>query len=301
MPDHDQLARQFESFRPYLTDVAYRMLGSRAEAEDAVQDTWIRLSRADAAGVEKLSAWLTTVVSRVCLNVLRSRAARAEDPVGVRLPDPVVECEQVAGPEDEVVLSDSVSLALLVVLDALAPAERVAFVLHDMFHLPFEEIAPVIGRSVVAARKLASRGRQRVRQARGTGPCGRPVAAHRELVDAFLAAARGGDLGRLVSLLDPDAELHADGGRMLASATAVIRGAGPVAERAALFRRPGVTVTPVLVNGTAGALIDQGGVPVSVMAFSIEGSRITAIHILLDPERLAAIDFAACTVQGGNR
>ncbi|MEU6916033.1 RNA polymerase sigma factor SigJ [Streptomyces olindensis] len=292
MQEHDRLAERFEHLRPHLRTVAYRMLGSHAEAEDAVQDTWIRLSRSDAGEVENLPAWLTTVISRVCLNVLRSRAARPEDPVGVHLPDPVVVREPSHGPEDEAVLSDSVSLALLIVLDTLAPAERVAFVLHDMFHLTFDEIAAVVGRTTVATRQLASRARRRVQGAHETDSAG-DHATRRVLVDAFFAAARGGDLDGLVAVLDPDVELRADGGLALASASAVIHGAGPVAERAALFRRPDVTVTPVLVNGTPGVLVDRDGVPVSVMGFAVRRNRISQIQILLDPERLAAIDFGA--------
>lgn len=294
MHDDDRLADRFESLRPRLRNVAYRMLGSHAEAEDAVQETWIRLSRSDADAVDNLPAWLTTVISRICLNTLRSRAARPEDPVGVHLPDPVIGPEPSHGPEDEALLTDSVSLALLIVLDALAPAERVAFVLHDMFHLTFDEIAAVIGRTTVATRQLASRARRRVKHAREADSCG-DFATRRMLVDAFFAAARNGDLDGLVSVLDPDVELCADGGPALASATAAIRGARLVAERAALFRQPGVTVTAVLVNGSPGVLVDRGGVPVSVMGFAVREDRIAQIQILLDPERLAAIDFAAFT------
>jgi RNA polymerase sigma factor (sigma-70 family) len=299
--DHEGLADRFERSRPYLRTVAHRILGSHAEAEDAVQETWIRLSRTDVDEVDNLAAWLTTVVSRICLNVLRSRAARPEDPVGVHLPDPVVGREPSATPEDEALLSDSVSLALLIVLDLLAPAERVAFVLHDLFELTFDEIAPVVGRSTVATRKLASRARRRVRDAQLAAP-GTPstpvsssgdLVASRQLVDAFFAAARNGDLDGLVAVLDPQVELYADGGRALASATAVLRGAGPVARRAALFRQPGVTVHAVLVNGTPGALVRRGNEPVSVMGFAVERGRIVQIQILLDPERLARIDFAA--------
>lgn len=294
MPDHDLLAEEFEQFRPQLRTVAYRMLGSHAEAEDAVQETWIRLSRGNTAEVENLAAWLTTVVSRICLNVLRSRTVRREDAVGLRLPDPVVEHDQPSSPEEEAVLSDSVSLALLIVLDTLAPAERVAFVLHDTFHLTFDEIAPVVGRTSVAVRKLASRARQRVRDSPGTG-AGDDFATRRSVVDAFFAAAREGDLDRLVAVLDPDTEFRADGGLALASASAVIRGAAKVAQRAALFRQPGVVVVPVLVNGVPGALVHRDGAPVSVMDFAIEGGRISRIHVLLDPERLTSVDFASFT------
>ncbi|MET8182341.1 sigma-70 family RNA polymerase sigma factor [Streptomyces sp. NPDC005336] len=292
MHEHDRLAQQFEHFRPHLKTVAYRMLSSHAEAEDAVQETWIRLSRSRTGEVENLAAWLTTVIGRICLNALRSRAARPEDPVGVHLPDPVVGHEPSHGPEDEALLSDSVSLALLIVLDALTPAERVAFVLHDMFHLTFDEIATVVGRTTVATRQLASRARRRVQGAHEVDSGG-DFATRRMLVDAFFAAARNGDLDRLVAVLDPDVELRADGGPVLSSASAKIHGARLVSERAALFRQPGVTVTAVLVNGTPGVLVDREGVPVSVMGFAVRQDRITQIQILLDPERLAAIDFEA--------
>ncbi len=292
MPDHDRLAEQFELSRPRLRKVAYRMLGSHAEADDAVQEAWIRLSRTESDEVESLPAWLTTVVSRICLNVLRARGNRAENLVGLRLPDPVIEHEQASNPEDEAILSDSVGLALLIVLDTLSPAERIVFVLHDTFHLTFDEIGTVIGRSTVATRQVASRARRRVQGAR-TGSVNGDFASRRLLVDAFYAAARGGDLDALVALLDPDVELRADGGRVLASASAVVRGALSTAQRAALFRQPGITVYSVLVNGTPGALVEREGKPVSVMGFTIEQNRIVQIQILLDPDRLASIDFAA--------
>ncbi|MFB7124538.1 MULTISPECIES: sigma-70 family RNA polymerase sigma factor [Streptomycetaceae] len=294
MPDHDRLAEQFERHRPHMRAVAYRMLGSHAESEDAVQETWIRLSRSDADEVANLAGWLTTVIGRICLNILRSRAARPEDPVGVHLPDVVVGQEPSNGPEDEALLSDSVSLALLIVLDTLAPAERVSFVLHDMFHLPFDEIAAVVGKTPAAARKLASRGRRRVQEER-EADSGGDFATRRTLVNAFFAAARDGDLDGLVAVLDPDVELRADGGPALAAATASIRGARPVAGRASLFRQGGVAVFPVLVNGVPGALVTRDGAPTSVMGFSVRGGRITRIQILLDPERVGAVDFAAFT------
>lgn len=294
MHDDDRLAEQFEDCRPHLRNIAYRMLGSHAEAEDAVQEGWIRLSRSNADELDNLTAWLTTVISRICLNTLRSRAARPEDPVGVHLPDPVIGQEPSQSPEDEALLNDSVSLALLIVLDTLGPAERVAFVLHDLFHLTFDEIAAVIGRTTVATRKLASRARSRVKEAREKDSC-RDVATRRLLVNAFFAAARNGDLDGLVTVLDPDVELRADGGSALASATAAIRGHRLVAERAALFRQPDVTVAPVLVNGSPGVLVHRDGAPVSVMGFAVREERISQIQILLDPERLAAIDFAAFT------
>lgn len=292
MHHSDQLAETFEHFRPRLKSVAYRMLASHAEAEDAVQETWIRLSRSNANELENLHGWLTTVISRICLNVLRSRAAKPEEPVGVHLPDPVVEQEPSYGPEDAALLNDSVSLALLIVLDTLAPAERVAFVLHDMFHLTFDEVGTVIGRSTVASRQLASRARRRVQGSRESDSGG-DSKTRRVLVDAFFAAARHGDLDELVAVLDPDVELRADGGVALASATDVIRGVHPVAKRAALFRQPGVTVAAVLVNGSPGALVERDGEPVSVMGFAVRQGRITQIQILLDPERLTEINFDA--------
>jgi RNA polymerase sigma-70 factor (ECF subfamily) len=294
VPDLDGLTEQFEQARPRLRTLAYRMLGSHAETEDAVQEAWIRLSRTDADELENLPAWLTTVVSRICLNMLRSRAARPEDPVGVHLPDPVLGREPSAGPEDEALLTDSVSLALLIVLDTLEPAERVAFVLHDMFHLTFDEIAAVVGRSTVAARQLASRARRRVR-GNPPGEIDGRFAVRRRVVDAFFAAAREGDLDGLVAVLDPDVELRADGGLALAAASGVVRGDRLVAQRAAMFRQPGVTVHAVLVNGSPGALVEREGKPVSVMGFTIERERIVQIQILLDPDRLSAIDFAAFT------
>lgn len=292
MTDDELLAEEFERFRPRLRALAYRMLSSHAEAEDAVQETWIRLSRPgrDQRNIDNLEAWLTTVAARVCLNLLRARAARPEDPVGARLPDPILEQERdpAAGPEHEAVLGDSVGLALLIVLDSLAPAERVAFVLHDLFRLTFDEIAPVVGRSSTATRQLASRARRRVRTAR-PDESGVDSATRRGLVSAFFAAARNGDFDELVALLDPDVVLRADGGALLSASTGVVRGAADVARRAVLFDRPGATVRAVLVNGSPGALLRQDGMPVSVMGFTIGGGKIRQINILLDPERLGAL------------
>ncbi len=292
MSENDRLAEQFELLRPRLRALAYRMLSSHAEAEDAVQETWIRLSRSGGAGVENLGAWLTTVIGRVSLNLLRARAARPEDPVGVHLPDPIVGHEPSAGPEDEALLSDSVSLALLIILDSLTPAERVAFVLHDMFHLTFDEIAPVLGRTTVATRQLASRARRRVHNAQ-PDEAKVDLAARRQLVDAFFAATRNGDLAALVKALDPEVVLRADGGAQLAAATAEVHGATDVANRAMLFNRAGAAVHAVLVNGSPGALVTQDGKPVSVMGFTVVRGRIGQIQILLDPTRLDALDLTA--------
>src|SRR5215217_6207500 len=228
MDENEWLAGRFEEHRPHLRAVAYRMLGSLTEADDAVQDTWLRLSRAGAGGVENLGGWLTTVVARVCLNMLRSRASRREEALGVHLPDPVVSPASAPQPDEEAVLADSVGLALLVVLDTLAPAERLAFVLHDMFQLPFEEIAPMVGRSPAAARQLASRARRRVRDAASPAP-DPDLARQRDVVDAFFRAARAGDFDGLVALLDPEVVLRADFGARRPAASRVTRGPAAVA------------------------------------------------------------------------
>jgi RNA polymerase sigma-70 factor (ECF subfamily) len=290
MDGDDWLTGQFEQHRPRLRRLCYRMLGSQAEADDALQDAWLRLAGTGSDDVQNPGGWLTTVVARVCLNRLRSRAARPEDPAGMRVPDPVISRE-VAGPGDEAVLADSVSLALLVVLDTLTPAERLAFVLHDLFDLPFEQIAALVDRSPAAARQLASRARRRVRGARAAGAHPDP-AAQRRVVDAFFAAARGGDLAELIAVLDPDALLRADGGAARPEVSALLRGAADVARRAAMFNQPAAAVHPVLVNGTAGAVVTGGaGQPVSVMAFTIADGRIIEIDILLDPVRLGRLDL----------
>ena len=233
MDENEWLADRFEDHRAHLRAVAYRMLGSLTEADDAVQDTWLRLSRSGADGVENLGGWLTTIVARVCLNMLRSRTTRREEALGVHLPDPVISPPGVFQPDEEAVLADSVGLALLVVLDTLSPAERLAFVLHDMFQLPFEEIAPMVGRSPTAARQLASRARRRVKGA--DLPAADPdLARQRDVVDAFFLAARGGDLDALVTLLDPDVVLRADFGARRPAASRVVRGAAAVARQAVL-------------------------------------------------------------------
>ncbi|MFI7071608.1 RNA polymerase sigma factor SigJ [Micromonospora sediminicola] len=282
----DTLAERFERQRPRLRAVAYRLLGSLAEAEDAVQETWLRLARADAGAIDNLDAWLTTVVARVSLNTLRSRAARREDPLDGHLPDPVVEPD--ADPARAAVLADTVGLALLVVLDTLTPTERLAFVLHDMFAVPFDEIGPLVDRSPAAARQLASRARRRVR---GQAPAPDPdLARQRAVVDAFLTAARDGDFDALIAVLHPDVVLRSDGGTARARHTTVLTGAPAVAAQATTFGRLSPYARPVLVNGAAGVLVSAGGRTLSVMAFTVVAGRIVAVDVIADPRRLAALD-----------
>src|ERR687890_2516140 len=264
MDEHDDwLVQRFEEHRSHLRAVAYRMLGSISEADDAVQEAWLRLSRSDTSGIENLGGWLTTVVGRVCLDMLRSRKSRREEPLGARLPEPILSREDGLDPEREALVADSVGLALLVVLETLSPAERLAFVLHDMFAVPFEEIGPMVGRSPTAARQLASRARRRVR---GEAPPPDPdLPRQREVVDAFFAAAREGDFDALVAVLDPDVVLRSDGGAARPDATRVVRGARAVAERALTFARLSPFVRPALVNGAAGVVVAPGGRAFSVM------------------------------------
>jgi RNA polymerase sigma-70 factor (ECF subfamily) len=286
------LADRFEEQRPHLKAVAYRMLGSLAEADDAIQEAWLRLSRSDDRGIDNLGGWLTTVVGRICLDMLRARKRRGEESLEARLPDPVISQEGGADPEQQALLADSVGLALLVVLESLSPAERLAFVLHDMFGLPFEEIAPIVDRTPGTAKKLASRARQRVRGA--TPPPDPDPADQRRVVDAFLTAARGGEFDTLLALLDPDVVLRADGG-VLAGGLRVIRGAADVAGQATTFHRMATAATtrPALVNGLAGLVNTIEGQPLSVMSFTVSDGRIAAIDILADPERLARLDLAS--------
>lgn len=288
MDEREFLAERFEGHRTHLKAVAYRMLGSLAEADDAVQEAWLKLSRSNAGDIENLGGWLTTVVGRVCLDMLRSRTSRREDPLEERLPDPVVS-SSASDPEYEALVADSVGLALLVVLQSLTPAERLAFVLHDTFGVPFEDIAPIVGRSPAAARQLASRARRRVR---GTAPDPeRDPARQRAVVEAFNAAANSGDFEALVAVLDPDVVLRADVGAVPGGWTQVA-GAENVAGQAISFRRttPG-QIMHALVNGTAGIVWFEGGRPQSVLAFTVVGDRVTAIDILADPDRLAALDL----------
>jgi RNA polymerase sigma factor (sigma-70 family) len=289
MGDSEFLAERFEEHRGHLRAVAYRMLGSLSEADDAVQEAWLRLSRSDPDTIENLRAWLTTVVARVSLNVLRSRRSRREEPLDVRVPEPIVSSADGLDPEHEALLADSVGLALLVVLETLAPAERLAFVLHDMFAVPFDEIAPMVGRTPTAARQLASRARRRVQGAATVPDADLP--RQREVVDAFFAAARGGDFDALVAVLDPDVVLRSDGGTRRPSATIEVRGAEAVAKRALTFARLSPYVRPALVNGVAGVVVAPRGVPFSVMGFTVVGDRIVAIDSLSDPERLRELDL----------
>jgi RNA polymerase sigma-70 factor (ECF subfamily) len=293
MDGRDWLAERFEAHRAHLRAVAYRMLGSLSEADDAVQETWLRLDRAGGGGVDNLGGWLTTVVARVCLDRLR---ARREQPVGVHLPEPVISRQDGVDPEQAALLAEGVGLALLVVLDTLAPAERLAFVLHDMFAVPFEQIAPLVGRSPAAARQLASRARRRVRAA-ATVPDA-DLGSQRAVVDAFLAAARGGDFGALLAVLDPDVVVRADRGAVPAGASREVRGAAAVAEAALAFARFVPAARPALVNGSAGLVVAPGGRPFSVLGFTVRGGRIVEIDILADPARLERLDLAVLDADG---
>jgi RNA polymerase sigma factor (sigma-70 family) len=281
------LAGQFEEQRPRLRAVAYRMLGSLSEADDAVQDAWLRLSRTDTSEVENLGAWLTTVVARVALNMLRSRNTRREQPLDVHVPDPIVDSADGTDPEHEALLADSVGLALLVVLETLTPPERLAFVLHDMFAVPFEQIATILDRSPEATRQLASRARRRVR---GSAPApDADLPAQWEVVDAFLAAAREGNFERLVAVLHPDVVLHADGG--LTGLSRRVEGAQAVAGQAIMWQRVGLDTRRALVNGGAGMVALRDGKPFSVMGCTIKDGKIAEMDILADPERLAQLDL----------
>lgn len=280
------LTERFESHRPHLRAVAQRMLGSEAEADDALQEAWLRIRDEDPAGVENTRAWLTTVVGRVCLNRLRARRARREVLTDFHVPDPVVTLSDDAGPEQEALLGDSVGLALLVVLDRLSPAERVAFVLHDAFSVPFADVAAILERSEAAAQQLASRARRRLRESPQPD---RDVARQRQVVDAFLAASRDGDFEALLAVLAPDVELRIDGGELRADASLLLRGAEAVARQTATYSGLYPHVRRALVNGAAGVVVAPGGQPFSVMAFTVAGGRIARIDALLDPERLAAL------------
>jgi RNA polymerase sigma factor (sigma-70 family) len=280
------LAERFEEQRPRLRAVAYRMLGSLSEAEDAVQEAWLRLSGAAYDEVDDLGAWLTTVVARISLNMLRSRKTRSE----THVPEPIIDRADAASPEHGALLASTVGLALLVVLETLEPAERVAFVLHDVFGMPFEEIAPIVERTPDAARQLASRGRRRV-QARNATPDA-DVAVQRSVVDAFRAAAADGDFQRLVAVLDPEVVLRAHGGAT-AGASIEVRGAEPVARRAQTFSRLDLQRRPALVNGAPGVVCMLEGKPFSVMAFTVRGGKIVEIDILRDPEGMSHLDLSA--------
>jgi RNA polymerase sigma factor (sigma-70 family) len=287
--ERDWLAQQFEDNRPRLRAVAYRMLGSVSEADDALQEAWLRLGRTDTGRIDNLPGWLTTVVARVSLDMLRSRKSRREQPLDVHVPEPIVGREDGSDPEQEALLADSVGLALLVVLERLAPPERLAFVLHDMFGVPFEQIAPIVDRSPAAARQLASRARRRVR---GAAPVpDADLSRQREVVDAFLAAARGGDFEALLQVLDPDVVIRVDAGTT--SRTREVRGARAVAEQALLFRTAGAPFArPALVNGTAGFVVIPRDRPVAVVGFTVTSGRIVEIDVLADPARLRQMDLA---------
>lgn len=290
MEEQVWLAERFDAHRTHLRAVAYRMLGSLSEADDAVQGTWMRLSRSDASSIDNMGGWLTTAVSRECIDMLRSRSSRREEPLGVHVPDPIVSRSDRIDPEYQALLADSVGLALLVVMETLTPSERVAFVLHDVFAVPFEEIALIVDRSPAAARQLASRARRRVREG-PTVPNG-DLARQREVVSVFLAAARGGDFEALVAVLDPDVVVRADAGRMPAPSME-IRGAEAVAEQAITFsRRFGRFAQQALVNGAAGVVATSSGQPLSVMGFIVRRGKIVAIDILADPERLRQLDLS---------
>jgi RNA polymerase sigma factor (sigma-70 family) len=285
MDERDWLAARFEQHRTRLRAVAYRMLGSLTDAEDAVQEAWLRLSRSRADEIEDLGAWLTTVVARLSLNMLRSRRSRREEPLGVHLPEPIVDRADGTDPEHEALLADAVGLALLVVLDTLSPAARLAFVLHDMFAVPFDEIARIVDRSPAATRQLASRARRRIQDERAVPDA--DMSTQRELLDAFLAAGRDGDFDRLVAILDPDVVLRAE----LPEGTREVRGAEQVARQALGYSRLGLEVRIALVNGTAGAVTTLDGELFSLGGFTVRDGRIVAIDILADPDRLRRLDL----------
>ena len=288
--DERWLEATFEENRAQLRAVAFRMLGSADDADDAVQDAWLRVSRTDTDEVENMAAWLTTVTARVCLNVLRTRKRRREEPF-VRVPDPVISNESGPDPEQATLLADSVGVALLVVLDSLTPTERLAFVLHDMFGVSFDQIAPMIDRSPVAARKLASRARDRVR---GEAPPPDPdLARQRQVVDAFFAASQDGDFEALVAVLHPNVVLRSDGGSARPQLNMLVRGSEPVARQALVSGRLAPFVRRVLVNGTPGALVAPHGTLQFVMAFTVTDDRIIALNVLADPVRLARLDLTA--------
>jgi RNA polymerase sigma-70 factor (ECF subfamily) len=286
--EDEWLAERFEEHRPHLRTVAYRMLGSVSESDDAVQEAWLRLARSDSAEVGNLGGWLTTVVGRVCLDMLRARRARREEYIGSWLPEPVVTLDDSASPEDEALIADSVGLALLVVLETLTPPERLAFVLHDMFAVPFDEIGVIVGRSPEAARQLASRARRRVRGAPLNEDAG--LGEQRRLVDAFLAASRAGDFDALVAVLDPDVVFRADTGPGSRLARPPVEGASPVARRVLERGQPLAGLArPALVNGGAGLVVGRPGRPIAVVGFTVAGGRIVAIDLITDREKLGRL------------
>ena len=288
MSDRDWLTQRFEQERPQLRRVAYRMLGTLDEADDAVQETWLRLSRSDESAVENLGAWLTTVVGRVALDMLRARRARQEDYVGSWLPEPIVFVDEHPTPEEEALISDGVGLALLALLDTLTPAERLAFVLHDMFAVPFDEIAAIVGRSPAATRQLASRARRRVQGANATPDV--DLDEQRRVVDAFLAAAREGDFDALIAVLDPEVVLRVDAGSDSPLAQAPVHGAEAVAREAGRWARMAPLARPAIVNGVAGAIVGRPGRPFAVVAFTVVDDRIVELDFVVDQAKLARID-----------
>jgi RNA polymerase sigma-70 factor, ECF subfamily len=294
MGEQEWLAERFQAHRPHLRAVAYRMLGSLSEADDAVQEAWLHVSRADAARVSNFGGWLTTLVARVCLDLLRSRAARREEPLAVHVPDPILSRGDASDPEQQALLAEGVGLALLVVLDTLAPAERLAFVLHDMFAVPFEDIAPIVDRSLAATRQLASRARRRVRGAAAVPDA--DLVRQRAVVDAFFAAARDGDFAALLAVLDPDVVVRADGGALPVGASRMVRGAAAVAKQIMItggFSRLAPIAEPALVNGAAGVVVAPAGRLSAIMGFTVRRGRIVEIDILADPRRLRHLDPAA--------
>lgn len=291
MDEGDHLAAGFDAQRARLRAVAYRILGSAVEADDAVQETWLRLVRSDTNVIDNLNGWLTTVTSRVCLDMLRARAARREDPLEVHLPDPVIGRDDGTGPEQQALLADAVGVALLVVLEILSPTERLAFILHDVFAMPFDEIGRILERSPAAAKQLASRARRRLQGATQTQNTDR--ARQRHLVDAFLAAARSGDFDRLLAVLDPDVVLRADAGAGALGPSQLVRGSRAVAGQALKFAPIGRHARPALVNGSAGLIAIQHGQPIAVLGVRIKGEKIVEIDILADPERIRRLDLTA--------
>ena len=286
MGENDWLAAQFEEKRAHLRAVAYRMLGSLTEADDAVQDTWIRASRADMREIDNVGAWLTTIISRVCLNVLRSRGVRREESLEVYLPDPVISAEGSSHPETEALLADAVGMALQITLDTLTPAERLTFVLHDMFDVPFDDIAPLVDRSSAATRQLASRACRRIR---GTAVPDPDLIRQRTVVDAFFAAARNGDFDALVSLLHPEVVLRVDFAPGRPRASMLVRGAPAVARQARLGADPDAIIHPVLVNGAAGVVITLHGRPHGIMAFTVDDGGVVELDIVADPDRIRRV------------
>jgi RNA polymerase sigma-70 factor (ECF subfamily) len=288
MDEREWVAERFEEHRTRLRAVAYRMLGSLSEADDAVQEAWLRLSRSNTSEIENLGGWLTTVVARISLNMLRSRHSRREEPIDVYVPEPIVDRADGTDPEHEAILADSVGLALLVVLETLSPAERLAFVLHDMFAVPFDEIAAIVDRSPEAARQLASRARRRIQRQELVPDA--DLDAQAEVVDAFLAAAREGDFDALVAVLDPDVELRADRG---VGAGTQLRGAANVARQATTYSRLDLVVRRALVNGAPGAVSTLDGRPFSIAGCTVRGGKIVQLYFLADPERLRRVDLSA--------